>query len=106
MEKISLKIGESLSCAPQENLKTGLKALLGSNTMIITFYGENDSLVIEYDEIEGKVDVFPSFPSKKQTTLKWNYNREEISLRVKFSRGQKYGWSTIKLSCDYKINYV
>src|SRR5699024_10315631 len=37
LEKISLKIGESLSCAPQENLKTGLKALLGSNTMIITF---------------------------------------------------------------------
>lgn len=104
-EVISSEIGRVLSDAPQENIKRGVKALLGSQTMVVTIYTEQDSMVLEYDAIQDSVEVLPQTPTTIQTTLRWNDQQEELSLRVKFSKGQKYGWSSIKLSCDYAIKY-
>lgn len=104
-EIISIEIGRALKAAPPEKIKRGVKALLGNQTMVVTIYMENDSLVLEYDAIKDQVEVFPQSPSTIQTTLRWNDNQEELSLRVKFSKGHEHGWSSVKLSCDYRLKY-
>lgn len=105
MEIVSAEIGKALLHAPGENLKKGVRALLGNQPMVVTIYLENDSLVLEYDAIQEEVIVQPNTPSTIQTTLTWNTGQEELSLRVKFSRSQAYGWSSLKLACDYRVEY-
>ncbi|MBE1553200.1 hypothetical protein [Sporosarcina limicola] len=101
--KVSEELGESLYKAPQANIKKGLAALLGRAPMVVTFYLHNDSVILEHNAIKSEIEVLPKTPSAIQTTLRWNDNQEELSLRVKFSKGQQYGWSSLKLACEGKI---
>lgn len=105
LEAVSKAIGEALQDAPQAKLKKGVKSLLGDKTAVVTMYFENDSLVLAYDDIQDRVDVLPQTPSSIQTTLVWNERKERLALRVKFSRGQKYGWSALKLAVDYRLAF-
>ncbi|MFP3916925.1 hypothetical protein U5N28_03865, partial [Lysinibacillus telephonicus] len=105
LELVSASLGKNLVMAPQSNLKKGLIALLGSATAVITFYKENKCNIIEHKSIKGKIDVIPNSPTPIQTTLSWDQNSQQLSLRVKFSGGQAKGWSSLKLACEYKIEY-
>lgn len=103
LEKVSEEIGSTLENATQEKLRTGLQALLGQSTVVITFYKVSKSMVLEHEHIGSHIRVFKHTPSTIQTTLQWNDGHEELSLRVKFSASQKRGWSSLKLACDYMI---
>jgi hypothetical protein len=105
LEKVSEKMFAELETAPHKNLQKGLKALLGSSTMVITFYKIDDSLVLEHEEIKSNIQVIKHPKSAIQTILQWSEGHEELSLRVKFSASQKKGWSSLKLACDYTINH-
>lgn len=105
LESVSKAIGEALQDAPQTKLKKGVKSLLGDKTTVVTIYFENDSIVLAYDDIQDEIEVLPQIPSSIQTTLLWNEQQEKLSLRVKFSRGQKYGWSALKLAVDYRLSW-
>lgn len=105
LEAVSAELGQALLNAPQEKLKKGVSSLLGDKPMVLTIYHERDSLLLEYDAIQDQIEVYPNHPSAIQTTLRWNDLQEELSLRVKFSRGQKYGWSSLKLTGEYRVNY-
>ncbi|MCG7335272.1 hypothetical protein MHZ95_08285 [Sporosarcina sp. ACRSM] len=103
LEKVSEELGESLQVAQQEYIRKGIAALLGNSTMVLTIYSQNDSLVLEYGAIKDEIEVLPKTPTAIQTSLRWNDNQEELTLRVKFSGGQNKGWSSLKLACDYRI---
>jgi hypothetical protein len=103
--QISKTLGDKLIQAQQNNLKKGLHALIGSITMVVTFYKQNECVVLEHEKISGPVEIFSLYPSPIQTTLFWNEKKEELALRVKFSAGQSKGWSSLKLACEYKVNY-
>ncbi len=105
LERVSKELGKVLGNATQNKIQRGVKALLGNKPTVVTIYAENDSLVLEYDAIQDDVKVYPNTPSTIQTTLRWNSGQEELSLRLKFSKGQQHGWSALKLSCDYSIKY-
>lgn len=102
---ISAALGKSLRIANQKKLQKGFEAIRGTATTIITNYTKDKSLVLEHDVIkgEGEVEVFPRMPSSIQTTLRWNDKKEELSLRIKFGKGQQHGWSSVKLACEYSI---
>ena len=104
LEVISAVLGESLRMANQKNLQNGLTAIRGTATTIITNYSKDKSLILEHDVIRGEVEVYPKTPSLIQTTLRWNDKQEELSLRVKFSKGKKHGWSSVKLACEYLVD--
>ncbi|MGM0751769.1 MAG: hypothetical protein ACQET6_07525 [Bacillota bacterium] len=103
LEVLSGELGKKLSECSQEKLVSGLESLLGSAIIGITFYDENISYCKEVSEIDSKVNVYVQKPSTIQNTLAWNEDRDEISLRVKFSKGESYGWSSIKLASEYTI---
>jgi len=103
LEQISYELGKKLQSANQEQLKRGIENLLGEYMIAITFYEQGMSYCIEHDEINSDVKVCANYPTKIQNTLTWNYGQEEISLRVKFSKGHQHGWSTIKLTSEYKL---
>ncbi|TQR18653.1 hypothetical protein [Psychrobacillus vulpis] len=105
LEMISAALGESLQAAKQEKLRKGLAAIRGTATTIITDYVKDNSLILEHDVIKGVVEVYPKTPSTIQTTLRWNEKQEELSLRVKFSKGQDHGWSSMKLACEYRVEF-
>jgi hypothetical protein len=104
LNEISKKLAEKLGQANQTSIKKGLQALIGSITMVITFYKQNDCVVLVHEKISSPIDVCSAYPSPSQTTLFWNEKKEELALRVKFSAGQSKGWSSIKLACEYKVN--
>lgn len=104
LREVSMALGEKLRAATQEKLRKGVQALLGSSTLIITFYTQNDSVVLEHGNVKSEIFVYPQHPSPIQTTLFWNEKQEELSLRVKFSAGQAKGWSSLKLACEFKID--
>lgn len=107
MEKVSASLGENLISAPQQKLKKGLLAVLGSATAIITYYKENNSVILEHHKsIAEDIVVFPQTPTPIQTTLSWNDGRQKLTLRVKFSSGQQKGWSSLKLACEYKMDKI
>lgn len=103
LEEIASELGEKLQNAEQIQLKKGIENLLGKAMMAITFYEENESTCKEHDNIKGIINVFVKNPTPIQNTLSWNNDTEKLSLRVKFSKGQKYGWSSIKLTSEYQI---
>lgn len=105
LEIVSAELGRILKEASQESLRRGVRNLLGNKPTIVTIYKENTSLLSEYDAIQDCIEVFPGTPTAIQTTLRWNRHQEELSLRFKFSAGQSHGWSSLKLSCDYRLNY-
>jgi hypothetical protein len=102
--KISNEIGSRLSKAQQSELKKGIQALLGDSALIVSFYTQYESVVLEHGNITSEITVSEKHPTPIQTTLLWNDNEEELSLRVKFSSGQEKGWSSLKLACEVKIN--
>lgn len=87
----------------KEQLRLGTAALLGKSTTVLTMYALNESFILEHTVIKDKIDVLPKEPSPIQTALRWNDDNEELALRVKFSASQQHGWSSLKLSCEYKI---
>jgi hypothetical protein len=103
LEEVAVALGKSLVAAQQSKLRKGVEALLGNSTLIITFYNQNDSIVLEHGNVESEIFVYPQKPSLIQTTLCWNKMQEELSLRVKFSKNKSKGWSSLKLACECKI---
>lgn len=103
LEIISNEIGKVLSNASQEKLQRGLKVLLDDKIVVLTIYTDNECLLLEPREIKGKVEVYPLSPTAIQTTLRWNHQQEELSMRVKFSASQKKGWSSLKLACEHRV---
>lgn len=103
LSEVSNDLGHQLLSASQENLIKGLQSIVGDSTVLITFYRDNDSKIIEHGNINGKVQVFPSTPTPIQTKLEWD-NNEEIFIRVKFSGSQKKGWTSMKVACEYVIS--
>lgn len=103
LEEISYELGTKLKGAPQYNLKRGIENLLGKAMMGVTFYKDNESFCKEHSQIVNKVVVHTQTPSAIQNKLIWNHGDDSINLRVKFSRSQKYGWSSIKLTSEYKV---
>ncbi|WP_075983673.1 hypothetical protein [Bacillus massilinigeriensis] len=103
LEIISEKLGDSLENAPQKNLKQGIENLLGKALMAITIYDESVSYCKKHTAIDGKITVKTKTPTAIQNTLAWNNDSEQINLRVKFSKGQKHGWSSIKLTSEYRF---
>ncbi|WP_096187289.1 hypothetical protein [Evansella halocellulosilytica] len=104
LEVISGTIGDKLGSASQSELKRGIQALLGKAPLAVSFYEDSESIVLEHGDISTKIKVIRNYPSSIQNTLIWNDDREELSLRVKFSGGHSRGWTSLKLSCEVKIN--
>lgn len=102
-EVVAEELGRQLQHATQENLKRGIKNLLGEAMVAITFYRNNESVCIEHSEINTGIRVIPQKPSAIQTTLEWNKGDEIIRLRVKFSAGHHHGWSSLKLASEYLV---
>lgn len=103
LEKVSEQMGEYLSNVPNHHLEKGLKAILGSNILAVTFYGMNSAIVLEHEEIKTKIIILKQTPTKIQTTLVWNNSLEELTMRMKFSGSQSKGWTSLKLACEYQI---
>ncbi|MFB5193469.1 hypothetical protein ACE198_00930 [Neobacillus sp. KR4-4] len=103
LEVLANEIGIQLLQANQEQLKQGIENLLGKAMMAVTFYEESVSYCKEHSKIDSFINVYVKQPSAIQNTLAWNQDNETISLRVKFSRGQEHGWSTIKLTSEYQL---
>lgn len=103
LESLADELGLQLTGATQPQLKQGIENLLGKCMMAITFYEENTSYCKEPTMINGSIKLFRKKPTAIQNTLSWNNNMEEISLRVKFSRGKQHGWSSIKLTSEYQV---
>ncbi|PAE96831.1 hypothetical protein [Shouchella clausii] len=103
LQSMSSKIGDALEQAPQEKLLKGIQSMLGNCTLVITFYEANKGVVLQHGNINGKIKVFKSKPSLIQNTLTWNNDTEQLSIRAKFSKGKSYGWSPLKLACNYQI---
>lgn len=104
LEIVSDQLGEELIIADQSNLIKGIKALLGEALLLIVFYGIKDYYVLEHGSVQTNVVVKKNYPTRIQNTLYWNNQKEEISLRVKFSGNQSKGWTSLKLACDYKYS--
>lgn len=105
LEIVSEELGKSLQTANPEKLRKGLAAIRGTATTVITNYTNDRTLILEHDVIQGEIKVHPKSPTLIQTTLRWHEEQEELSLRVKFSGGQSKGWSSLKLACEYKVNF-
>lgn len=103
LEAIAKGLGLQLNGATQEQLKKGIESLLGKAMMAVTFYEEGISYCKEHSKIDSPVEVLINMPTPIQNTLAWNSGLEKISLRVKFSKGQQHGWSTVKLASEYEL---
>ncbi|MCY8124382.1 hypothetical protein MOC32_05260 [Bacillus spizizenii] len=103
LEILSYELGIKLNSATQEQLRRGIHNLLGKAMIAITIYGKGISFCKEPSEIDGEVKVHVNVPSAIQNTLTWNNELESISLRAKFSGGQKRGWSSIKLTSECQL---
>ncbi|MBY0148726.1 hypothetical protein [Neobacillus niacini] len=104
LEVLANELGLHLKEATQEQLKNGIENLLGKAIMAVTYYEESISYCKEHSNIDSEIKVYVKKPSLIQNTLAWNDDLETLSLRVKFSRGQKHGWSTIKLTSEYQLH--
>lgn len=104
LEIVSAELGKCLQLASQDKLRKGLAAIRGTATTVISNYTADQTLVLAHNVIQGEIEVYPQTPSASQTTLCWHDKQEELSLRVKFGGGQKKGWSSLKLACEYKVN--
>ncbi|MCC2388669.1 hypothetical protein [Bacillus pacificus] len=103
-EKLSYELGRQLEKATQEQLRIGAGNLLGKAMMAITIYKTGVSFCKEHSKIDSEVHVKINSPSTIQNTLLWNDGQETINLRIKFSKGHRYGWSSVKLTSEYQLN--
>lgn len=101
--EVSSILGGYLKNADQISLKKGVQSLLGESITLVTFYKEEYSIMLDHKDVRSEIMVAPHKPSPIQTTLSWNNDQEELSLRVKFSSGHHRGWSSLKLACEYKV---
>ncbi|PRT42555.1 hypothetical protein [Bacillus wiedmannii] len=104
LEKLSYELGKQLEKANQEQLRTGTGNLLGKAMMAITIYTEGVSFCKEHSEINSGIKVKINTPTTIQNTILWSNGQETISLRMKFSKGQHHGWSSVKLTSEYQLN--
>jgi hypothetical protein len=102
--RLSSEVGSILVDAPQESLRNGIENLLGKALTVITIYEKGTAYYLKHQHIDSDVWVKPSTPSPIQTTLEWNHGNESLSLRMKFSKGQQHGWSTVKLASEYSFS--
>ncbi|MDY8022184.1 hypothetical protein [Paenibacillus polymyxa] len=103
LEVLAEELGLKLKEATQGQLKRGIENLLGKAMLAVTFYDENASICKEHSKIDGNITVYIKTPTAIQNKLAWHNDLEAINLRVKFSRGQNHGWSTIKLTSEYQL---
>ncbi|MGI2328140.1 hypothetical protein [Planococcus sp. YIM B11945] len=103
LENLSEELGAKLQEASQEKLKKGIESLIGKALMAITYYKEKASICKKPSEINGEINVYVKSPSPIQNTLSWNENLEMLNLRMKFSKGEEHGWSSVKLTSEYQI---
>ncbi|TFE25603.1 hypothetical protein [Cohnella luojiensis] len=99
LEALSQEVGMALSRASQGNLVQGIQNLLGHALTVITAYQQNRTIYVEHSNITSRVIVHRNTPTRIQTTLRWNENEEELSLRIKFSGGHSHGWRVCKIDC-------
>lgn len=104
LEEVSKELGLRLSTAQQANLRKGLSSLFGNAPTVVTFYEVKQCVIKEHKKIESTIQVLPETPTPLNTTLKWNDGHDQIKLRMKFSRGQSKGWSSLKLAGEYIID--
>ncbi|MEH7384529.1 hypothetical protein V7147_03800, partial [Bacillus sp. JJ1521] len=104
LELVSEIIGEQLLNASHNQLKQGIMNLLGTALMAVTFYNDQLTICREHTAINSTISILRNTPTNIQNTLVWNDETEKINLRVKFSRGQNHGWSSIKLTSEYQLN--
>ncbi|MFC0523647.1 hypothetical protein ACFFGV_08620 [Pontibacillus salicampi] len=102
LEEISKELGVSLISADQMQLKQGVENLLGEALMVVTYYKDNISVCKQHSEINSEIVVSVQDPTNIQNTLYWNNWSEQLSMRAKFSKGAKHGWSSIKFTAEYK----
>ncbi|PNP21946.1 hypothetical protein AL471_014315 [Vibrio alginolyticus] len=102
LEIISKNIGEQLINAEPKNIINGAQALLGTALVVVVYYRDKKYAFLEHDVTIRDITVHRDNPTLIQHTLSWS-DGEQIGLRVKFSRGQRYGWSSVKLACAYKF---
>ncbi|AJD92852.1 hypothetical protein JMA_35350 [Jeotgalibacillus malaysiensis] len=100
---VSRFLGTALRKSDQESLKRGLKNIMSTSLLVATFYEKEYTICKEPTEVKGNIIVKECDPSPIQTTLYWDDERDSLSLRVKFSKGEKHGWSSIKLACEYQL---
>ncbi len=103
-EELSAELADRLLDSTQGELIKGIKALLGSSLVVISFYSDDAYLVMEHKESIKYINVKKQTPTKIQTTLEWEDGEKAITLRVKFSKGKDHGWSTLKLACTCKYS--
>ncbi|WP_394234154.1 hypothetical protein [Niallia oryzisoli] len=103
LETLAEELGSRLIEANQKQLKQGIENLLGKAMMAVTFYEEGLNYCKEHSKIKSSIKVLVKNPSTIQNTLKWNNDLDMISLRVKFSKGQSHGWSSVKLTSEYQL---
>ncbi|MCC3815210.1 hypothetical protein [Vibrio parahaemolyticus] len=102
LEIISKNIGEQLINSEPKNIINGAQALLGTALVVVVYYRDKKYAFLEHDVTIRDITVHRDNPTLIQHTLSWS-DGEQIGLRVKFSRGQRYGWSSVKLACAYKF---
>lgn len=103
LEVLAEELGLQLKGASQQQLKQGIENLLGKAMMAVTFYDENESYCKEHSKINSTITVHVQKPTAIQNTLAWCDEKEAINLRVKFSKGQSHGWSSVKLTSEYQL---
>ena len=103
LEEVSKELGLRLSTAQQANLRKGLSSLFGNAPTVVTFYETKQCVIKEHKKIVSTIYILPETPTPINTTLKWNDGHDQIKLRVKFSRGQNKGWSSLKLAGEYIV---
>lgn len=103
LQEVSRELGARLQSATQKQLQKGLAALFGTAPTVVTFYEAQKCIIKEHMRITSKIDVYPQSPTPINTKIVWGGGEDEIKLRVKFSKGQKYGWSSLKLVGEYGV---
>lgn len=103
LHEVSKQLGLKLQSATQIQLQKGLSALFGAAPTVITFYKTKQCVIKEHEHIISEVIVYSQAPTPINTTLIWAGGTDEIRLRVKFSAGQRHGWSSLKLACEYGV---
>ncbi|QFK71944.1 hypothetical protein F7984_12255 [Pradoshia sp. D12] len=103
LENVSYVLGKLLQSATQEQLRHGIDNIFGKPLVIITVYNDIKAYTHERIPVTGEITVIAQSPSNTQTTLTWENGKYSLSLRVKFSKGQSHGWSSLKLAAEQKI---
>lgn len=103
LQEVSKQLGARLHSATQNQLQKGLAALFGTAPTVVIFYELKQCTVKEHMRITSEIHVYPQSPTPINTRIVWANGEDEIRLRVKFSKGQHHGWSSLKLVGEYSL---